>query len=289
MKHAVILSLMILLACGSSWAASPSPDGTSLAFSFIGDPEDIFLARADGSEARRWVDLEGGAFRPEWFPNGRSLLFTSAVEGGPQLLRLDLNSGTTSELTPVEWHASDGDPSPDGRHVVFFQDYDEGFDLKVLDLMTGEQVALTETPEIMEYAPRYAPDGARIVFVSRERRGVPPDIWTLDLEDGTRKNLTGTPEGDEFHPAWSPDGTRVAFVRVVEGEFAIHVLTLETGKDVQVAHEAGVACFSPHFTPDGEWVTFTRNVFEGSREGLPAVFRVHPDGTGLERLTGVPK
>jgi Tol biopolymer transport system component len=36
----------------------------------------------------------------------------------------------------------------------------------------------------------------------------------------------------------------------------------------------------PHFSPDGKWIAFTSN-----RDGLNQIYVVHPDGTGLTRVT----
>src|SRR5262245_2484000 len=41
--------------------------------------------------------------------------------------------------------------------------------------------------------------------------------------------------------------------------------------------------YSPSITRDGKWVAFT-----SERAGQADIYRVHPDGTGLERLTDDP-
>ena len=63
-RAAVLVLLQI--ASAPSFAASPSPDGERLAFSFIGGPESIFVARADGSAGSALVEREVRDFRPEW-------------------------------------------------------------------------------------------------------------------------------------------------------------------------------------------------------------------------------
>lgn len=264
-----LVPLLSLLA-GPAPAASPSPDGLRLAFSFIGGPESIYLAAADGSGVAPLVERPVREFRPEWFPDGDLLLFTSAVEGGPQLFQVDADDGELTALTPVDLHASDGHPSPDGRRIVFFRDFEDGFDLHVLELPSGRIERLTDTPAFREYGPRWSPDGKRILFVGRESADAPSDVWILDLASGERENATRTPAGDEFHPGWSPDGRRVTFVRVVDGEFAIQVVDLGSGEGTWVAHEPGVSCFSPHFTPDGQWVTSPATCLRGPGTAFPA-------------------
>jgi TolB protein len=41
--------------------------------------------------------------------------------------------------------------------------------------------------------------------------------------------------------------------------------------------------YSPSFSSDGQWVVFT-----SQRDGSADIYRVHPDGTGMERLTDDP-
>ena len=82
-------------------AASVSPDGEWLIYAFIGDPESIFLAGFGGASPRPLVDREIREFRPEWFPDSRQILFSSAVEGGritPSVL-LALGSRRRSRLS----------------------------------------------------------------------------------------------------------------------------------------------------------------------------------------------
>src|SRR5688572_12935763 len=41
--------------------------------------------------------------------------------------------------------------------------------------------------------------------------------------------------------------------------------------------------YSPSFSSDGQWITFT-----SERDGQAEIYRVHPDGSGLQRLTDHP-
>src|ERR1035441_10928661 len=41
--------------------------------------------------------------------------------------------------------------------------------------------------------------------------------------------------------------------------------------------------YSPSFSSDAQWVVFT-----SQRDGSADIYRVHPDGTGMERLTDDP-
>lgn len=81
-----------------------------------------------------------------------------------------------------------------------------------------------------------------------------------------------------YAPKWSPDGGRIAFV----GEYwdaGIHVVHLA---DLTVYNLTGSQAFdrAPAWSPDGSTIAFVSD-----RTGIPELYRVNDDGTGLVRLT----
>jgi Tol biopolymer transport system component len=108
------------------------------------------------------------------------------------------------------------DVSPDNRFVVFANRSStlaESWILR-MDLDTGEVVNLSSVTcglaICFDRAPRYAPDGSRIVFASLV--GGRMQLLVMDADGTQVRHLT---EGDAHHlaPAWSPDGATIAYVR----------------------------------------------------------------------------
>ena len=100
-----------------------------------------------------------------------------------------------------------------------------------------------------------SPDGKSLAFVSS--RAGQADVWILDLQTRKLTNLTHHPAGD-FRPSWSPDGQWIAFT---------------SGRD-----PARTSCAGTVWTgPPGRFVT----------PQFTGVFVVHPDGTGLRRISKV--
>jgi TolB protein len=60
----------------------------------------------------------------------------------------------------------------------------------------------------MTFAPRFSPDGSRVVY-SLEQGGN-TDIFLLDLASGQRTQLTNAPS-IETAPSFSPDGSQIVF------------------------------------------------------------------------------
>lgn len=256
-------------------AAAWSPDGKTLAYSFIGGPENIYLVNPDGTGRVDLVVREPRDFRPEWAPDGSHIVFTSVVDGVHVMMRVNRDGTGLEQISRVEDAAGDPDYSPDGTRLLYFTGDPRPRDLYVRDVRTGRVTALTETPDFHEYSARWAPDGRRVAFVGKEPgENVRGDIWILDARTSERRNLTATPVVDEFHPDWSNDGTRVVYIRVADDAFSLAVRDVETGKETIVADGNGYAVLSPHFARDDRSITFTRTDFAEKGEGMPAIVRL---------------
>jgi dipeptidyl aminopeptidase/acylaminoacyl peptidase len=83
----------------------------------------------------------------------------------------------------------------------------ERVNLWLIDLDTGKQRRLTDGPWRDE-APRWAPDGRSIAFVS-DRAGV-SQLYALSVDGGVESPLTRLTHGVGGAPVWSPQGDLVA-------------------------------------------------------------------------------
>jgi Tol biopolymer transport system component len=77
---------------------------------------------------------------------------------------------------------------------------------------------LTDTADIAESAPVWAPDGSEIAFIATDTSGI-GDVCTIAADGSDRTNLTKTPWLSEYSPSWSPDGRRIVFESNGEEEF----------------------------------------------------------------------
>jgi Tol biopolymer transport system component len=141
----------------------------------------------------------------------------------------------------------DYDPvwSPDGASIVFTSDRDGSADLYRVKPDGTGLERITDSPAYDDQAA-FSPDGRQLVFVTT-RAGGTADLWTLDLQTRRAAALTSG-EGGDFRPSWSPDGRWIAF-------------SSDRGGGMPFGH--------------GRWEHLQ----------LVDLYLVHPDGSGLKRLT----
>lgn len=125
--------------------------------------------------------------------------------------------------------------------------------------------------------------------------GLSPDGLTLALSDKTETGksciylmpLAGgepvriTPKVPSWWHGWSPDGARLVYVGVrrVDGPVSLYSCALD-GSDEQCIAGDFDHIDGPDYTPDGQWIWFN-----GERNGAVELWRIRPDGTGLQQMT----
>src|SRR4026208_323195 len=80
---------------------------------------------------------------------------------------------------------------------------------------------------------------------------------------------------------WSPDGTKLAFYRGPAGDHNIFVVDINSGEVNRLP--PGGDNLGPSWSPDGNWIAFT-----SFRDGNNEIYIMHPDGSGMTRLTNSP-
>jgi TolB protein len=142
----------------------------------------------------------------------------------------------------------------------------------------------------LDYNASPSPDGRWILFTSE--RGGSADIYRVRTDGSSLERLTEDPAYDD-QASWSPDGTKIAFVSSRgSGTTDIWTLDLRTKAIRNVTVVQG-GDFRPSWSPDGRWITFSSDRGTEIERDLPewehlqrtSIYVVHPDGSGLRRLT----
>ncbi|TCU29715.1 TolB family protein [Rhizobium laguerreae] len=121
-----------------------------------------------------------------------------------------------------------------------------------------------------------SPDGTEIVISDKTEFGKSA-IYILPIEGGTPQLVTENLPS--YWHGWSPDGRQLAYCGIRDDLFDIYTISVDGGAETRLTHGEG-RNDGPDYSADGQWI-----YFNSSRTGLMQIWRIHPDGTGLEQVT----
>jgi TolB protein len=188
---------------GVNQAPAWSPDGKKLALTLSTRDGnlDVYVMDLATQALTRITDDPGIDTEPQWSKDGRTLYFTSDRAGGPQIYSVGLNPGDRPRRLTFQG-AYNARPrlSPDESTLAFVTQEEGAYRIATMDLK-GHNDMQVLTKGRFDVSPSYAPNGAEIIYASRDRgRGV----LALVSSDGRVQERLVSSEGDVQEPAWSP-------------------------------------------------------------------------------------
>jgi dipeptidyl aminopeptidase/acylaminoacyl peptidase len=167
--------------------------------------------------------------------------------------------------------------SPDGTVLVYAASAPgEETDLYAVDVATGEQVQLTDTPG-PEGGPEISPDGSRVLFAAHGVDGE-WDLFLMDVGTFEIVALTDSPDR-EASADWSPDGSEIVYRRETGGQSDIWIMNAD-GSGQRFFRGTDADEFDPAWSPDG-----TRIAFISDQSGDFDIWVAPAEGEGETRLT----
>ncbi len=214
--------------------AEPAVSATHIAFAYDGD---LWVARRDGSQARRVTTHDGTESDPRFSPDGRWLAFTGEYDGNVDVFVLPVDGGAPRRLT---WHPGSDVAlgwTPEGdvlfrspRHVYTTR-YTQLFTVP-LDGGHPEQLPIPHA-----YKATFSPDGGHIAYTplseamnqwKNYRGGRTSRIWVFDRSDHSVVEIP-QPEGrcNDTDPVWV--GGTIYFRSDRNGEFNLFAYDVASG------------------------------------------------------------
>ncbi len=127
----------------------------------------------------------------------------------------------------------------------------------------GANVRLLTDQSTIVLAPRFSPDGNRIIYTSYET-GV-PNVYLIDINSGTRQSILQS-ANMAFAPRYSPDGSKVVLSLAEGGNTDIYQVEIGSRQIARLTSSAAIDT-APSFSPDGKWL-----VFESDRSGTQQIY-----------------
>ena len=288
---------------GARWSA----DGQQLVFT---QGSDIWIAKADGSGAKRIATVPGEPIQPVFSPDGKRVRFTllDAAAHTTALWETQADGSNPHALLPG-WHNPPheccGIWTPDGRFFLFGSTGRSGLfgDIFALPERTsilgpaGKPSQLTFGP-LAFYIASLTPDGKKLLVNGFQSRG------ELVRYDPASKQFVPFLGGiDAYAVSFSRDGKYVAYVSGVDG--TLWTSRADGSEKTQLTYPPDQAGL-PRWSPDGKqivyishqlgkpWKMFLISPKGGTPEEVLSEDRVEgdptwsPDGTRLAYSSGFP-
>ncbi|HUO86725.1 MAG TPA: peptidase S9, partial [Thermoanaerobaculia bacterium] len=211
-----------------------------------------------------------------WGDQTAALMFANALIVGPRRA-IPETVGIEADQLFDDWHAA------------VRQEYEPVIAGRQRPEAVSELVLSSErTGGDLSVAPAISPDGTQVAFLSSR------DLFTIDLfladarTGEVRRRLlsaAGNPHFDALRfldsaGGWSPDGERLAFVVFEEGDHAIALVDVGSGRVIE-RHRPDVGSISsPTFSPDGRTLAFS-----GTRHGISDLYLLDLASGELRQLT----
>ena len=217
------VGLALVLSLQSSAAGQnsdqPRTEVLGIAFaSFAPLNTDIFIADANGNNARPLIATPDLDYNPSFSPDGRWVVFTSTRNGSADLFRVPAAGGTAERLTDHAAFDDQGVLSPDGHRLAFVSSRNGQADIWILELASGVLRNLTNHPG-GDFRPAWSPDGGQIAFSSDRESSAPmfgftvlhsTEIYVVQA-DGTNLRRVTSRHAAAGSPSWSSDGRLLVY------------------------------------------------------------------------------
>lgn len=241
--------------------------------------KDIWVMDFDGANPRRVVSNGAINILPLWSSDGRSLYYTSYLEGRPYLYALHFPTRQIRRISQYRGNYTGGSMSPDGRHLAFSlsREKSDGSDI-YLSKPDGSGLRRLTTAWGIDVSPSWSFDSQQIAFVSE--RFTDPQIFVMKADGSAQTRLTYRGDYNQ-EPRWSPAGPELLFTARDELlNYDLFVIKLETdpqGKTTPIYRRLTQnqgRNFEATWSPDGRFILFV-----STRYGERKLFIMNSDGS----------
>jgi Tol biopolymer transport system component len=198
--------------------------------------------------------------------------------------RNPLANATFTRLTDWPGIEQAAEISRDGRWVTFLADHGGHMDAWLTQIGSGSYRNLTDGDHIELVNPSirtlgFSADGSLVTVWTRSSDGSHSDDIKLMAAPTAGGELRGFLPG-AAEVAWSHDGRQIVYHTTAPGDPLFVRDARGVAHRIYVA-PSGVHCHFPLWSKDDAYIYFVRGIPPGAWD----IWRIHPSGAGLERIT----
>ncbi len=187
------------------WFAFVGTDNRPVFYSF----QDIFVARADGSEIHRLTySPQYNKHYLSWSPDGKYILVAMGKNGSSDLYLVDAVNGEIVKRLTTSGGSYVATWSPDGKRIAF-EGYSGLFMMNIADEAI-QRINVPTSGSLQDLS--WSPIGELIAFTANVGDSNCNDVFVVSINTGGAINLTSS-NYYENSPVWLPDGKHLAFSR----------------------------------------------------------------------------
>ena len=210
-------------------------------------------------------------WRPAWSPDGKEIMLSMSGS----LWKIRVGETTAYELTHGAGYDSAPAWSPDGRWIAYTSEDQQGVNLMLLNVATGESTPIT-SGDRLTLDPVWSPDGKTLAYTRNEPEGR-YHVYARSFDNGSfgaarritepnsfgRSRLYFGANDDHIQPTFSPDGKEMILVSnrgITLGSGAIWRAPFEAdamSKAKRILREETLYRTKPQWSPDGARILYS--------------------------------
>ncbi len=213
-----------------------------------------------------------------------ALAFVGEGQGRPAPSIYSIGADGTNEKLLVGGNTQviDLAVSPDGKRLAYVGLADNHEQLFVADASGKNPQAITKLGGTHVRNPSWAPNSARLVFVSDDPGN--DELMAVNADGSNLVRLTDNRYAD-IDPSYSPDGSKIVFAYDSTGKQAPQIFVMDAepkpgSQPTQLTQSQGQN-YSPAWSPDGKQIVYIST----RTRSIPKVYIMRPDGSDERILT----